>query len=242
MTGITAFTHHFGTTMINIGRGESAIGGVMAGRAILCRGDVIHRHSDSARRSVGAIVAGGAIPGNTIMIKVRCWLKRCIRVTDATILRRRDMRDRRIDLAGGKAGVMAASATAGYSAMGCCQEYRRCETTGVRAVMTGTAILYGWNVIDRFTQCNIAIMTLGAIVVIYAQVVEAGAHEAGKSAGMAVRAIAGRWQMIDRHALADFTIVTGRTVDINAVVTEGCVDEIRRGMTDGTLLRSRQMN
>lgn len=42
MTGITAFTHHLGTTVIDVGRCESAIGSVMAGRAILRRGYVIH--------------------------------------------------------------------------------------------------------------------------------------------------------------------------------------------------------
>lgn len=242
MTGITAFTHHFGTTMINVGRGESAIGGVMANTTILRRGNVIQRHSDGARRCVGAIVAGGAIPGNAFMIKVRCWLKRDIGVTDATVLLCRDMRDRSIDNAGGKASVMAPRATAGYSAMGCCQEHRRRETTGICAVMTHTAIFYSRKVINSFSHGNTAIMALGAMVVIYAQVVEAGTCEAGKAAGMAVRAIARRWQVIDGLPLADFAVVTGRTVGVNAVVTEVCVDEIRRGMTDGTLLSGWKMN
>lgn len=186
-------------------------------------------------------MTGGAITANAIMIKVRCGIKRVIGVTDITILLSRDMRVRSIGLAGGKARVMAAGATAGNSVMGCRQEDRRRKTTRNCAVMTDTAILYGWNVIDSFTQRNTSIMAQGAIVVIYAQVVEAGAYKAGKAAGMTVRAIPGRWQMIVGHALAYYTVVTGRAVDVNAAMTEGCVGEIRRGMADGTLLGGRQM-
>ena len=214
VAGVTPFTDHIGTTVIDKSVEEAAR--VMAHRAVTT-GIAVYRGVRFARRTEHdmvrtAVMTGGTVTGDTGVRKYR-WSERIHCMAQFAVLCRWQVAGRldQLEPVRDKAFVMTALAAAGDARVHRREEGCRCKYS--RGIVAHAAVIPRGNMINAFRRCDAGGMTGRTIVGVDACMVVADTRKGGEVCRyMARRTIQAGGHMTQMLARRNVTVMAQRAI------------------------------